>query len=111
MSITGKSILWIAAAAVLSFVITVVLEKKFIPLLMRIKMGQTILEIGPRWHKSKEGTPTMGGIFFISAIYITVILMAGYFAIMNNDISLLILYRHRSCKAAFVGIGNIKVVF
>jgi len=91
MSITGKSILWIAAAAVLSFVITVVLEKKFIPLLMRIKMGQTILEIGPRWHKSKEGTPTMGGIFFISAIYITVILMAGYFAIMNNDISLLIL--------------------
>ena len=91
MSITGKSILWIAAASVLSFVITVVLEKKFIPLLMRIKMGQTILEIGPRWHKSKEGTPTMGGIFFISAIYITVILMAGYFAIMNNDISLLIL--------------------
>lgn len=91
MSITGKSILWILAAAVLSFVITVILEKKFIPLLMRIKMGQKILEIGPRWHKSKEGTPTMGGIFFISAIYITVIAMAGYFAIMNNDISLLIL--------------------
>ena len=85
------SIIWLIAAALLSFVITVILEKKFIPVLMRIKMGQTILEIGPRWHKSKEGTPTMGGIFFIAAIYITVIVMAGYFAVMTNDISLLII--------------------
>lgn len=38
---------------------------------MRIKMGQTILEIGPRWHKSKEGTPTMGGLFFIAAMLIS----------------------------------------
>lgn len=30
-------------------------------------MGQKILDIGPRWHKGKEGTPTMGGIGFIIA--------------------------------------------
>jgi phospho-N-acetylmuramoyl-pentapeptide-transferase len=30
-------------------------------------MGQPILEIGPRWHKSKEGTPAMGGVSFIAA--------------------------------------------
>ena len=30
-----------------------------IPALKSRKMGQKILEIGPRWHKSKEGTPTM----------------------------------------------------
>ncbi len=36
-----------------------------IPLLTRLKFGQEIREIGPSWHKSKAGTPTMGGIIFI----------------------------------------------
>ncbi len=67
-----KTEIWIALGAfLLTLLITFCLEKKFIPFLMRIKMGQTILEIGPRWHKSKEGTPTMGGLFFIGAILIT----------------------------------------
>jgi phospho-N-acetylmuramoyl-pentapeptide-transferase len=39
--------------------------KKTIPILKSHKVGQKILDIGPRWHKSKEGTPTMGGICFI----------------------------------------------
>ncbi|MBR2634208.1 MAG: phospho-N-acetylmuramoyl-pentapeptide-transferase [Clostridia bacterium] len=65
---------WIMLGSfLLTLMITVLLEKKFIPFLMRIKMGQTILEIGPRWHKSKEGTPTMGGIFFIAAITLSVL--------------------------------------
>ncbi|MBR2616459.1 MAG: phospho-N-acetylmuramoyl-pentapeptide-transferase, partial [Clostridia bacterium] len=58
-------------AFLLTLVLTFLFEKKWIPFLMRIKMGQTILEIGPRWHKSKEGTPTMGGLFFIGAILVT----------------------------------------
>jgi len=33
--------------------------------LHKLKFGQTILEIGPKWHKNKQGTPTMGGILFI----------------------------------------------
>ena len=32
-----------------------------IPFLRRLHYGQTILDIGPAWHKSKQGTPTMGG--------------------------------------------------
>ena len=36
-----------------------------IPFLHKLKFGQTILEIGPKWHKNKQGTPTMGGILFI----------------------------------------------
>lgn len=59
-----------AAALVLTFVITVLVSKKLIPVLKSHKMGQTILDIGPRWHKSKEGTPTMGGLAFILAIVI-----------------------------------------
>lgn len=55
----------IVAAAVVSFLITWGLGFWFIPYLRKLKYGQTILEIGPRWHKSKEGTPTMGGVMFI----------------------------------------------
>ena len=52
------------------FLVTVLLLKWLIPVLKSKKVGQKILEIGPRWHKSKEGTPTMGGIAFILAILI-----------------------------------------
>ena len=38
-------------------------------------MGQKILDIGPRWHISKEGTPTMGGLSFLfTAIIMTVLI-------------------------------------
>ena len=57
-----------AAALVVTFVVTVLISRKLIPILKSKKMGQKILDIGPRWHKSKEGTPTMGGIAFIVAI-------------------------------------------
>ncbi|MDR0324559.1 MAG: phospho-N-acetylmuramoyl-pentapeptide-transferase [Oscillospiraceae bacterium] len=43
-----------------------------LPVLRRLKLGQKILEIGPNWHKSKEGTPTMGGFFFMLAITVAV---------------------------------------
>lgn len=49
---------------------TVVISRRLIPLLKSKKMGQKILDIGPRWHKSKEGTPTMGGVAFIAACLI-----------------------------------------
>lgn len=58
------------------FLITVVLEKLIIPILKSHKVGQRILEIGPRWHKNKAGTPTMGGICFIMAILVVMAIMA-----------------------------------
>lgn len=79
-----------AISIALSLIITLVLEKKFIPFLMRIKMGQVILDIGPRWHKSKEGTPTMGGIFFISAITVVTLLCGAYFAVVDGNWAALI---------------------
>lgn len=69
------------SAFLLSLIVTFVLEKKFIPALMRIKMGQFILDIGPRWHKSKEGTPTMGGIFFIGGITFAFLVTGIYSAV------------------------------
>ena len=58
--------------ALIGFAVTVLLCKIFIPVLRKVKLGQKILEIGPSWHKCKEGTPTMGGVFFISGIIIAV---------------------------------------
>lgn len=55
-----------------TFVLTVLFSHFVIPILKSKKMGQKILDIGPRWHKSKEGTPTMGGICFIAAILVSV---------------------------------------
>ncbi|MCD8315735.1 MAG: phospho-N-acetylmuramoyl-pentapeptide-transferase [Firmicutes bacterium] len=62
-----------------TFALTVILSRIIIPVLKSKHMGQKILEIGPRWHKSKEGTPTMGGISFIIAM--TVMIVAAIVAI------------------------------
>lgn len=51
--------------AVAGFLISSLLGLWLIPFLRRLHYGQTILEIGPSWHKKKQGTPTMGGIMFI----------------------------------------------
>lgn len=75
---------------ILSLILTLALEKKFIPFLMRIKMGQVILEIGPRWHKSKEGTPTMGGIFFITAISVVTLAFGTFYSFKTGNWSVLI---------------------
>ena len=57
--------------AVLCFGITALLGFVAIPALRKLKFGQTILDIGPAWHKSKNGTPTMGGIMFIAGVVIS----------------------------------------
>ena len=67
--------------AVVTFLLTVVIERFMIPVLKSRKVGQKILDIGPRWHKSKEGTPTMGGICFISAM----IVVAAVALILNFE--------------------------
>ena len=71
-------------ALLATFGITVLVSRKLIPILKSRKMGQTILEIGPRWHKSKEGTPTMGGIAFIAAVVIVGLAASVYLAVTDG---------------------------
>lgn len=66
-----------AMAAVIGFVIAFLSGFGIIPLLNKFKFGQTILEIGPKWHRKKQGTPTMGGIMFIAATLISFAIVAG----------------------------------
>ena len=46
--------------------------------------GQSIKEIGPTWHMSKQGTPTMGGLMFIAAIGVVTVAM-GWGHIAEGD--------------------------
>lgn len=62
-------------AVVLGFLLSAALGKAIIPLLRRLKAGQAIKEDGPTWHMSKQGTPTMGGLMFIGAVIVTVLLL------------------------------------
>mgnify|MGYP000414847951 CR=1 FL=1 len=70
--------------AVLCFGITALLGFVAIPALRKLKFGQTILDIGPAWHKSKNGTPTMGGIMFIVAMAIAILVTTVIFAMNGN---------------------------
>lgn len=71
----------LAAGMLLTFLLTVLISRKLIPLLKSRHLGQPILEIGPRWHKSKEGTPTMGGIAFITATIVSSVLLSVFFGV------------------------------
>ena len=52
----------------ISFFVAVLIGSALVPFLRRIKAGQSIREDGPKWHASKAGTPTMGGIIFICGV-------------------------------------------
>ena len=60
-----------------AFGVTAIAGQILIPILRRLKAGQSIREDGPTWHMSKQGTPTMGGLMFILGIGIAV-LTAGW---------------------------------
>lgn len=72
------------AALVVTFLGTVLISRKLIPILRSHKMGQRILDIGPRWHKNKEGTPTMGGLAFIAASVVTGIAGCIYLSVTDG---------------------------
>lgn len=73
--------------AFIAFAVSAVTGKFLIPLLKKLHFGQTIYEKGPAWHKSKQGTPMMGGFMFIAGTLIAV--AAGY-----------ALFRYRSAYTA-----------
>lgn len=56
--------------AIISFVVTSLLGFVVIPYLRKLKFGQTILEEGPKWHKEKQGTPTMGGVMMVAGVLV-----------------------------------------
>ncbi|MBR0385192.1 MAG: phospho-N-acetylmuramoyl-pentapeptide-transferase [Erysipelotrichaceae bacterium] len=65
----------IAFAAAL--VLTLLIYPVAIPLLHKLKFGQTVREEGPQSHKEKTGTPTMGGLVFIFVSLLVAVIVEG----------------------------------
>jgi len=64
-------------AVITSFFICLISGPVIIPVLKRLKFGQTVREEGPQTHLKKSGTPTMGGIMFIPSILIATFLFSN----------------------------------
>jgi phospho-N-acetylmuramoyl-pentapeptide-transferase len=64
------------AAAVLAAVISVLAGPRFILVLRRLRYGQNIREEGPEHHKTKQGTPTIGGMLIVVAAALSFLLFA-----------------------------------
>jgi phospho-N-acetylmuramoyl-pentapeptide-transferase len=71
-------------ALVMAFITAVIVGKFYVPWLRKMKAGQEIKENGPTWHMSKSGTPTMGGVIFISACTL-VCLTVGFDSMRSGD--------------------------
>ncbi|MBR2916669.1 MAG: phospho-N-acetylmuramoyl-pentapeptide-transferase, partial [Clostridia bacterium] len=89
----------------LSFILASVGGLFLIPFLHKLKFGQEIREDGPTWHKKKSGTPTMGGIIFMGAMVVTLILGWGAIKIFDPDTNLKGLFLMLGMSLAFGLIG------
>jgi phospho-N-acetylmuramoyl-pentapeptide-transferase len=81
-----SSIVAIIISVVIAFGVTGALGFVIIPWLRKLKFGQTILDIGPSWHKSKQGTPNMGGLMFIIGIIVSFVLSALIFHFSKGNL-------------------------
>ena len=75
---------------IVSFVLSAVGGKFLIPALRALHVGQSIREVGPTWHNSKQGTPVMGGLMFIGSALVCILTALG--SIRSGDYTYLIVY-------------------
>lgn len=71
-------------AFIATFILTVLIERFLIPRLKEYAK-QPIYEGGPAWHLSKNGTPTMGGLAFLSAITVSLVIGAIYLYFAGDE--------------------------
>lgn len=60
-----------------AFLLTAVIGKILLPVLINLKVRQSIRREGPQKHLAKAGTPTMGGLIFIAASLICCLFLIG----------------------------------
>ena len=75
-----RILLTAAAGAVVSGLLGLIL----LPVLRALKAGQSVHKIGPTWHNSKVGTPLMGGLMFIGAVIVC--LLVNLFTISDYTV-------------------------
>ncbi|MCL2156028.1 MAG: phospho-N-acetylmuramoyl-pentapeptide-transferase, partial [Leptospirales bacterium] len=65
-------------AALTSLILVLILGNLIIKWLQRLKLGEEIRTLGPESHKSKAGTPTMGGVIIIGAVIVSIIFWGNF---------------------------------
>jgi len=65
-----------AASVIVSLLISLVFGKRIINLLHRKQVGETVRDLGLEGQKTKQGTPTMGGLIILASILIPTLLFA-----------------------------------
>lgn len=66
----------------LAFILTAILGKIIIPILKKLKVGQSERTDGPRAHLKKQGTPTMGGIMMM----VSIVVIVGIYCFITQDL-------------------------
>lgn len=65
-----------AASVIVSLLISLVFGKRIIDVLHRKQVGETVRDLGLEGQKTKQGTPTMGGLIILASILIPTLLFA-----------------------------------
>ena len=102
----------IVLAVLISFVISAAAGPVIIPILRKLKVGQTVRDDGPQTHLKKNGTPTMGGIIFLLAVLITSLIYAPVgFGIVGflDDFIKVVLHRSEGLTPAQKMAGQLVV--
>ncbi|MBR5245114.1 MAG: phospho-N-acetylmuramoyl-pentapeptide-transferase, partial [Clostridia bacterium] len=94
---------WILTTAGVAFVLAVLVAPFAIKKLRELKFGQKILEDGPTWHMSKQGTPTMGGLIFIAGMLVAVLCKLPWM-VAHQDYRALVML---GLSLVFAGVGII----
>jgi phospho-N-acetylmuramoyl-pentapeptide-transferase len=68
----------VIAAGLFAMVLSIIVGPKFIEFLRRNELGQHIREEGPEWHRTKQGTPTMGGVLIVLASALPFLILSEY---------------------------------
>lgn len=79
--------------------LTIVIGYAIIPILHKMKFGQTIREEGPKAHQQKAGTPTMGGLIFFASITMSTLIFSFLYDIWSTEVWIMLI--------VFIGYGLI----
>ncbi|MBR0320729.1 MAG: phospho-N-acetylmuramoyl-pentapeptide-transferase [Clostridia bacterium] len=95
----------------LSVALMLLLMPKLLPVLKKMKFGQTIYDLGPQTHKKKQGTPNMGGILIGGITVIVTLLAAVWMAVKKQVAYGFFSWQNPLFALLFVAIGSMAIGF
>lgn len=86
---------------IVSVIAMLLIGPRVLPVLRRLKFGQSVYELGPKSHQVKQGTPTMGGLMFAAVTCVAALVFHGsWYGFADFTIALI-----------FVSLGSLLVGF